>query len=119
MLHGLDSLALLAAGAPGDTAVAAALTGGHGELFVRQFDRAPLHAAGPVRNLPPAAAAAAIDAPLVSGSGAGALVAARGWGEALDLLPQAAAALRLPDELRTLPPRPIYGRAPDARAKAA
>ena len=52
---------------------------------------------------------------LVAGSGAAELVAARGWGEALDALPRAADARFLPPELRSLPPRPIYGRAPDAK----
>ena len=33
-VHGLDSLALIAAGAPGDGPVAVAVSGGHGELFV-------------------------------------------------------------------------------------
>ena len=52
---------------------------------------------------------------LVVGSGAEALVAARGHGRAVDALPRAADAGLLPEALRTLPPRPIYGRAPDAR----
>src|SRR5205085_2572267 len=41
-LKGLSSLALLAAGAAADGEVAAAVTGGHGELFVQQFDAATL-----------------------------------------------------------------------------
>ncbi|HZG45566.1 MAG TPA: tRNA (adenosine(37)-N6)-threonylcarbamoyltransferase complex dimerization subunit type 1 TsaB, partial [Allosphingosinicella sp.] len=56
-----------------------------------------------------------IAAPLVVGSGAAELVAARGFGEAIDLLPRAASAFMLPLPLRSLPPRPIYGRAPDAK----
>jgi hypothetical protein len=47
------------------------------------------------------------------------LVEARGFGEALDRLPAAADALLLPLALRTLPPKPLYARAPDAKAKAA
>jgi hypothetical protein len=31
----------------------------------------------------------------------------------------AADALKLPESLRNLPPRPVYARAPDARARAA
>jgi hypothetical protein len=95
------------------------VTGGHGELFVQIFTREPLEADGPLLNLSPASAAAAITAPLVVGSGAEALVAARGWGEALDLLPSAASALLLPEGLSSLPPKPLYARAPDARPKAA
>jgi tRNA threonylcarbamoyladenosine biosynthesis protein TsaB len=114
-LKGMNSLALLAAGADGNGRVAAAVSGGHGELFVQEFARPRLKAAGGVLNLPPAQAATAVEAPLVVGSGAQALVAARGRGEAADLLPSAANAWKLPPALRVLPPRPIYARAPDAR----
>jgi len=118
-LRGFNSLALLAASAPAGGAVAAAVTGGHGELFVQQFDRDTLEPSGQLRNLPPAEAATAIDAPLVVGSGAVALVAARGSGEALDAVPRAANLLQLAPAQRDLPPRPVYARAPDARPKAA
>ncbi|NJC05863.1 tRNA threonylcarbamoyl adenosine modification protein YeaZ [Sphingomonas kaistensis] len=118
-LTGLSTLALIAAGVPGDGPVAVALTGGHGELFVQQFDRDPMVAVAPVVSLSPAAAAAVIDAHLVAGSGAAALVAARGFGQAVDALPSAAAALWLPPSLRTLAARPVYARAPDAKPKAA
>jgi tRNA threonylcarbamoyl adenosine modification protein YeaZ len=113
---GMSSLALLAAQARMDVAVA--LSGGHGELFVQEF-RGSGEPAGDLMNLPPAAAAAAVSAPLVIGSGAAALVAARGHGEARELLPSAAGALALPAALRSLAPRPVYARAPDAKAKAA
>jgi hypothetical protein len=53
--------------------------------------------------------------PLVLGSGAQTLVEARGHGEWREALPRAADAGALPPALRTLPPRPIYGRGPDAR----
>ena len=121
-LHGLSTPALIAAALPGEGPVAVALTGGHGELFVQQYERRPLEPLAPlapVVSLSPAAAAAAIDAPLVAGSGAAALVAARGYGEALEALPSAASALMLPEPLRRLAPRPIYARAPDAKPKAA
>ena len=118
-LYGLSSLALLAAGVEGEGEIAAAVSGGHGELFVQQFEGATLEPASELQNLPPAAAAAAIRAPLVLGSGAAQLVAARGWGEAREALPSAANALRLPETLRSLAPKPVYARAPDARARAA
>jgi tRNA threonylcarbamoyladenosine biosynthesis protein TsaB len=118
-IEGMCSLALLAAGATGEGQVAAAVAGGHGELFVRQFDAASGEARSELRNLSPRDAAAFIDAPLVVGSGAAQLVGARGWGEARDAFPSAANALRLPHSLRSLAPRPVYARAPDARAKAA
>ena len=116
---GMSSLALLAASAPGDGPVAAALAGGHGELFVQQFQRMPLKPAGEMFNLPASAAADMIDAPLVVGTGADALVAARGHGEALPVLPSAANALNLPKKLRTLDPKPLYARAPDAQPRQA
>src|SRR5207237_1302309 len=89
-LAGMSSLALLAAGMAGDSDVAAAVTGGHGELFVQQFDAASIEPPSDLLNLTPVDAARAIGARLVVGSGAHALVAARGWGEALDQWPSAA-----------------------------
>jgi tRNA threonylcarbamoyl adenosine modification protein YeaZ len=118
-LHGLSSLALLAASAGARGEVAAAVTGGHGELFVQQFDSATLEPAGELLNLTPAAAAAATHAPLVVGSGARQLVDARGWGEAREAWPSAANALQLPENLRTLRAAPVYARAPDARPRVA
>jgi tRNA threonylcarbamoyl adenosine modification protein YeaZ len=119
-LAGMNSLALLAASAPpGEGKVAAALSGGHGELFVQTFDRKKLTATGPVLSLTPPAAAMKVDAPLVVGTGAEALLDARHSGEALPLLPSASRALALPELLRMLECKPIYARAPDARPKAA
>lgn len=119
-LSGMNSLALLAASAPpGDGHVAAAVSGGHGELFVQSFDRTTLIPTGGIASLPPAEAARVVSAPLVVGSGAQALVDARGTGEALPLLPSASRAMRLPDLLRVMDCKPVYIRAPDARPKAA
>lgn len=119
-LSGMNSLALLAASAPpGEGHVAAAVSGGHGELFVQSFDRTTLVPTGGIASLPPAEAARVVSAPLVVGSGAQALVDARGTGEALSLLPSASRAMRLPDLLRALDCKPVYIRAPDARPKAA
>lgn len=115
-LSGMNSLALLAATAPpGEGKVAAALAGGHGELFVQTFDRKKLSATGPILNLSPPAAAMKVDAPVVVGTGAEALVEARHSGKAVHLLPSASRALALPELLRMLECKPIYARAPDAR----
>lgn len=116
---GMSSLALLAAGAKGSGKVAAAMLGGHGELFVQQFDGDSLEPDGELLNAPPQAVAQAIDADLVVGPGAGQLVEARGWGEAREAWPSAANAMRLPEALRKSPAVPLYARAPDARAKVA
>ncbi|HEX6604271.1 MAG TPA: tRNA (adenosine(37)-N6)-threonylcarbamoyltransferase complex dimerization subunit type 1 TsaB [Sphingomicrobium sp.] len=117
-LAGMSSLALLAASAGVEVELAAAVTGGHGELFVQQFD-GERNPTTDLRNLPPVEAAAATGAELVVGSGARQLVDARGWGEAREAWPSAAHALDLPHELRAMPARPLYARAPDAKAKAA
>jgi tRNA threonylcarbamoyl adenosine modification protein YeaZ len=118
-LSGMSSLALLAAQGAQDGEVAAAIDGGHGELFVQQFDGATLAPSGELMNLPPAEAAARISASLVIGPGAAALVEALGRGEAREAWPSAANALRLPQGLRSLAPKPVYARAPDARVKSA
>ena len=113
-IAGYSSLALIAA-ASGEPEVAVALTGGHGELFVQSYGGDPLAPLDGLRSLGIAAAADAIHAELVLGSGAEALVQARRSGRWADALPRAADAWALPPPLRSLPPRPIYGRAPDAR----
>ena len=113
-LAGYSSLALVAA-ASGESDLAVALPGGHGELFVQSYGGDPIAPLDELASLAPAAAAARIGAALVVGPGAEALVAARGGGRWIDALPRAADAWRLPPPLRALPPRPIYGRAPDAR----
>jgi len=118
-LVGMSSLALLAAGSRTDGDVAAAVIGGHGEIFVQQFNGPTGKPTGELMNLSPAAAAAMISAEFVVGSAARTLVDARGWGEAVDALPSAADALGLPESLRSLAPKPVYARAPDAKAKAA
>ena len=118
-LRGMSSLALLAAGAVGTGQVAAAVIGGHGELFVQQFDSATGEATSELVNAPPAETAAAIGAGLVVGSGARRLVEARGWGEARDALPSASNAMQLPAAFRSWSPKPVYARAPDARVREA
>ena len=118
-LHGMSSLALLAAGAEADGSVAAAVVGGHGELFVQEFDGRTAEPTSELRNLIPADAAGVVAAPLVVGSGAEALVIARGSGEAREGWPSAADALKLPRALRSLPPKPVYARAPDAKVTEA
>jgi tRNA threonylcarbamoyl adenosine modification protein YeaZ len=105
-LRGYCATALLALQAGGRDA-AVAIAGGHGQLFVQSFGHDPLAPCDPLRSLPPEEAARVIRADLVIGSGAATLVAARGHGEAVEALARAA--------LAALPPRPIYGRPPDAK----
>jgi tRNA threonylcarbamoyl adenosine modification protein YeaZ len=115
-LSGYSSMAAVAA-AMGRTGgeIAVALEGGHGQLFVQTFGEETMRPLDTLRSLPPAEAAALIRAHRVAGSGAAALVEARGFGEATEALPRAAEARFLPPSLRLLPPCPIYGRAPDAK----
>jgi tRNA threonylcarbamoyl adenosine modification protein YeaZ len=119
-LAGYSAPALLAAMAcAGNAPLAAALLAGHGELFVQGFAGDPPEPIDAIRSLRPEEAARAIAAELVVGSGAEALVTVRGYGRALELLPRAAEAGRLAPAQRSLPPRPIYGRAPDAKPMSA
>ncbi len=118
-VSGCSSMALVAAARfsadPARDSCAVALTGGHGELFVQRFSARPFAALHDLVSLAPAAAAGFATEHLVAGSGAAALVAARGAGEAIDVLPDAADAVLLPPAFRAFDPRPIYGRAPDAK----
>jgi tRNA threonylcarbamoyladenosine biosynthesis protein TsaB len=113
-LAGYSSLAMIAA-ASGEADLAVALAGGHGELFVQNYGGDPIAPLDALRSLAPEDAAVSVSAELVLGSGAEALVAARGFGRWRDALPRAADARLLPPALRALAPRPIYGRAPDAK----
>ena len=116
-LLGYPTLALVAAMArlqQGEQPVSAAMSGGHGQWFLQHFDAAGLALSAAV-SLSPEAAAAAAQANLVAGSQAEALVALRGSGTALALLPDARALLAL-DEAGLSPDVHLhYGRAPDAR----
>ncbi|WBX85635.1 tRNA (adenosine(37)-N6)-threonylcarbamoyltransferase complex dimerization subunit type 1 TsaB [Sphingosinicella microcystinivorans] len=119
-VHGFSSMTLLAArafaasDAPHLTAV---LDAGRGEVFVQAFGR-DLQAAAPVAALPVAAAAAACAGPL-AGTGAPLLKDAGSPAAVLSDTPPDARDVRLlPPSLRTLPPTPLYVRAPDAKLPA-
>ena len=114
---GYPTLALVAAQALEDSGadqVLICMTGGHGEWFVQGFDAA-LVTTLPLASLKPADAASATPTPLVAGSQAEALVAARGSGEAMTLHPDARRFALLDPALLTTDIALIYGRAPDAR----
>ncbi|AHE54480.1 tRNA (adenosine(37)-N6)-threonylcarbamoyltransferase complex dimerization subunit type 1 TsaB [Sphingomonas sanxanigenens] len=118
-VNGYPTLALLAATtlsqANAPSTLAIAMTGGHGQLFVQRFAGSPVRPLDALASLTPADAAHAVPDAHVVGSGAAAVVAARGWGDARDALPAAADLILFPSELAGLPPVPIYGRAPDAK----
>ena len=111
---GYPTLALVAAMArdthPGPVTVC--MTGGHGEWFVQDFGTDGLPQAG-LLSLRPEEAEGAHDC--VAGSQAAALVARRGFGTVVDILPDARHFPLLPASLPTAGLAPIYGRPPDAR----
>ncbi len=116
-LAGYPTLALVAAMARehrGPQGLVVAMTGGHGEWFVQSFDAQGLCLAEPV-SAAPAMAAQAFGEKLVAGSQAEALVALRGSGDALAILPDARAFSLLPASALTASVRPHYGRGPDAK----
>ncbi|MDP1028237.1 tRNA (adenosine(37)-N6)-threonylcarbamoyltransferase complex dimerization subunit type 1 TsaB [Sphingomonas sp. KR1UV-12] len=118
-VRGFSSLALVAAAALARTprdAIAAVLEAGHGELFMQIFDAALTPLCDPV-SLPPAMAAARIGATALVGSGSDRLAGLLPPGE--DALPDARDIALLPPALIDLDPRPLYGRAPDAKLPAA
>ncbi len=114
---GYPTLALVAAMARaqrGPQPVCAAMTGGHGQWFVQEFDHRGA-ASGPMASLDPIDAAVSAGALLVAGTQAEALVAARGHGEALLLHPDARFVAALHAAALTPDAVPIYGRSPDAK----
>lgn len=118
-VHGYSSLALIAAAGfserPDLQTLAVALIGGHGEYFVQRFAKAGMRPIVPFASLKPAAAVTACGSETIAGSGGDAIRAAGAHGPLLHVEADARATRLLPPNLATLPPRPIYGRAPDAR----
>lgn len=120
----MSSLALLAAGARRDhglaTELAVVLEGGHGEVFMQVF-AAPddvLAPVGPVMSLAPGDAIAMIGDRSAFGAGLHRLPALPDRQRLGTGLPDVTAAPLLPAALRSLPPSPRYGRAPDAKLPA-
>lgn len=121
-VRGYSSLAVIAAQAfAAENAIdtlAVAIVGGHGEYFVQRFERHAMRPITPLASLKPEEAAAFCANDPVAGSGAEVARAHGATGPALVLSPDARGTALLPPELVSLPPRPIYGRAPDARLPA-
>lgn len=114
---GYPTLALVAAMArqqSGAQPVTVAMTGGHGEWFVAEYDSDGRELVA-CRSQSPQLAATQARADLVAGSQAQALVSARGHGTAAPLHPDARAANLLDPAAFLSDALPIYGRAPDAR----
>jgi len=119
-VQGYSATALIAAQAAREHAggpIAVTITGGHGELFWQCFSADGTEPLTPLRSTPIATLAALLDAPVLYGTGAEALVTARGHGSAISLYPDAAAFPLLGPQ-SPLPVRPLYGREADARPMA-
>lgn len=119
-LHGYSALSLIAAQAASGHEggpIAVTITGGHGELFWQLFSADGRDALTQPASTPIAALAEQLDHPAYYGTGAEALVTARGQGTAVSLYPQAVD-WPLIASLPPLPPSPIYCRDADARPMA-
>ena len=119
-VYGFSSTALIAAAAlarHGGGGIAVVMEGGHGEVFVECFD-ADLIATAALRSVKPADALSMIGDRRVVGTGVGRLGALDDSLDLEDALPDAADVIMMPDPAIALAPRPIYGRAPDAKPAA-
>ncbi|WP_150291775.1 tRNA (adenosine(37)-N6)-threonylcarbamoyltransferase complex dimerization subunit type 1 TsaB [Sphingobium estronivorans] len=119
-LHGYGALSLIsamAAAGHGNGPMTVTITGGHGELFWQSFSADGLTPLTSPASTPIATLAMELDHLILYGTGAEALVTARGNGTAVSLYPNAAA-YPLIAALPALPPSPIYCRDADARPMA-
>lgn len=121
-VHGYSSLALLAAAAfannPETMAMTSVLEGGHGEVFLQQFAREPLTETLALCSLKPEAALELMGDSPAFGSGVRFLQPLAQHQSLTECWPNAAEAYLLQPSFISLPARPIYGRAPDAKTLA-
>ncbi|RYY27583.1 MAG: tRNA (adenosine(37)-N6)-threonylcarbamoyltransferase complex dimerization subunit type 1 TsaB [Sphingomonadales bacterium] len=121
-VHGYSSLALIAAAGfaadPARAQLAVVLEGGHGEVFMQVFNASPFGAQAPLQSLLPGAAIEALAGIAAIGSGIRRLAEVAPDYPLAEAWPNAIDAALLPPEFASLPPSPIYGRAPDAKTLA-
>lgn len=117
-VHGYQCLSLVAAQAhqklDQQVAICVAMTAGHGEFFVQNYDGSGL----PIDELTSLSPAASLDyakSNIIAGSAARALVEGIANGEFHEMLPNAAKSYLLSQEMKQLKSKPIYGRQPDAK----
>lgn len=110
----LDLVAAMAFDQYDDVQLGVAMTAGHGDWFVQQFDRSNF-CNSTASCYRPAMAIQAITADCVAGSKAQELVTLRGWGQTAALLPDARRFDLLPIESIQPASAIHYGRSPDAR----
>ncbi len=113
-ITGANSLALIAAPIA-NPAFLVAIEAGHGELYIQSFGTDPFRTDRPPISVRPENANPAWRALPAYGNGAERLFEAGNCSAASGGEPYAANMLLVPSAFRTLPPRAIYGRAPDAR----
>lgn len=117
IVSGYSSLALIAARGfadrPGDD-LAVVIEGGHGEVFMQSFAPGPAPLAD-LASLKPEAALDLLAGRPAIGNGLRWLHAIDADQPLRDALPDAGDVILLPAGLCALPPRPLYGRAPDAK----
>ena len=120
-VRGYSSTSLLAAAAIADgvpAPLAVVLEGGHGEVFMQGFVAPPLEPIDALVSLRPDAALVALAGRPAVGNGVRWLLQLDPALQAHEALPNASRAFLLPAALTNLPPRPLYGRAPDAKLPA-
>jgi tRNA threonylcarbamoyl adenosine modification protein YeaZ len=112
--YGYNCLALIAAMAASKSGypVDVAMAGGHGECFFQSFDDHGIAAEIPL-SLSPIVAAKSLQAGVVAGDAAIEIGKIVPEIQAVDMLPDAQYWPLIADNAK-LPPRPFYGRAPDA-----
>lgn len=119
---GYSSLPLIAramfAATGSDAMIAVVLEGGHGEVFMQTFADHPFAARDEPASLKPADALARIGKRRAFGPGVTRLAELPGEQRGATALPHAEWARLLPAGFTGLPPRPLYGRAPDAKLPA-
>lgn len=119
-VHGYGALTMIAAKAAGQHAggpIMVTITGGHGELFWQRFDADGLTPITQPASTAITVLAEQIDDATIYGTGAEALVTARGHGTAVSLYPDSAD-YPLIAAVLPLAPSPIYCREADARPMA-
>ena len=121
-IYGYSCLALVAAQARNQLntprSVCVAMLAGHGEYFLQNFsaDGKPM---APFAALPPDQAIRQINADIIAGSASAELAEMAGTIDHYPILPNASQISLVGDDMKKMPPQPIYGRKPDAQpAKA-
>lgn len=94
------------------------ITGGHGELFWQVFSSRTGGAVTGIKSTPITTLAEALRDDIVYGTGAKALVSARGYGTAIEVEANSLFFPLINSGEAALPPKPVYGRDADAKPMA-